>query len=172
MKRLAAWCALMLALGVAGGLSWFWLAEPGEWVVNPQGLVRSEDELRGQFAGLVTFVLVGVVLCFVWGWVAGHVLRDIGWLRVPVFALVPGIAALIAWRVGVALGPSDPRELVDDPRFAAGLSLGDRLPAQLEIDAVAPFLVWPMFALAGLLLAAWLERSEDDPTAEPMTQRV
>ena len=47
--------------------------------------------------------------------------------------------------LGVELGPTHPRDVADP-------SLGDRLPAPLEIDAVAPFLVWPMFALAGLLL--------------------
>ncbi|MGH3457361.1 MAG: hypothetical protein ACRDPN_04005 [Aeromicrobium sp.] len=155
MMRVVWWSAVMLGLGVVGGLIWFWLAEPGEWEFTELGLVRSEGEVRAQFAVIVVFVLIGVVLCFGWGSIAGHVLRDIGWRLVPVFAVVAGVAGLIAWRVGVALGPSDPRDAADN------LSIGDRLPAQLAIDAVAPFLVWPMFALAGLLLAAWLDRSED-----------
>jgi hypothetical protein len=57
--------------------------------------------------------------------------------------------------VGVALGPPHPSDVVNP-------SLGDRLPAPLEIDAVAPFLVWPMFVLLGLLVASWLDRSQDD----------
>ena len=103
---------------------------------------------------LVTFVCVGAVASFTWAVVAGHALRELGWTLVPVFAIVSGVAALIAWQVGVALGPVHPRDVVDP-------SLGDRLPAPLEIDAVAPFLVWPMFALAGLLLAAMLDRPAD-----------
>ena len=76
-------------------------------------------------------------------------------MLVPVFAAAAGAAAVIAWQVGVVLGPSDPRE-------TAHPALGDRLPSPLDIDAVAPFIVWPMFALLGLLLAAWLDRSDSD----------
>lgn len=161
-KRVAGWSAALLALGGVAGLVWFWLADPGEWEVTQLGLVRSEDEVRAQFAVIVSFVTIGALLCFGWGWAAGHRLRDVGWPLVPVFALVPGLAALIAWQVGVLLGPSNPAE-------AGNLSQGDRVPAQLEIDAVAPFLVWPMFALAGLVLAAWLDRSDDAEAAGGVT---
>jgi hypothetical protein len=148
------WSVGMLVLGVITGLVWLWLAEPAEWEVTTKGIILTEEAARGQFAVVVTFVSVGAVTCFLWGWVAGHVLRELGWVLVPVFAAVAGLAAVIAWRVGVELGPADPRDVADP-------SLGDRLPAPLEVDAVAPFLVWPMFALAGLLVAAWLDRRED-----------
>lgn len=162
LRRVIGWSAALLALGGVAGLAWFWLAEPGEWEVTELGLSRSEDEVRAQFAVIVRFVVIGAVLCFGWGWAAGHRLRDVGWLLAPVFALVPGLAAVIAWQVGVVLGPSDPAEAVN-------LALGDRVPAQLEIDAIAAFLVWPMFALAGLVLAAWLDRSNDAEPAEDVT---
>ena len=154
MTRVVLWSVGMLVLGVVGGLVWLWLAEPAEWEVTAEGIVLTEEAARGQFAVVVTFVSVGAVICFLWGWVAGHVLRELGWVLVPVFAAVAGLSAVIAWRVGVELGPADPRDVVDP-------SLGDRLPASLEVDAVAPFLVWPMFALAGLLVAAWLDRRVD-----------
>jgi len=152
--RLVLWSVGMLVLGVVGGLVWLWLAEPAEWEVTARGITLTEEAARGQFAVVVTFVGIGAVTCFCWGWVAGHVLRELGWVLVPVFAIVAGLASLIAWWLGVALGPTDPRDVADP-------SLGDRLPAPLEIDAVAPFLVWPMFALAGLLVAAWLDRRGD-----------
>ena len=145
----------MLAMGAVGGLLWLWLAEPAEWEVTTDGVILTEEAARGQFAVVVTFVSVGAVLSFVWGWAAGRFLRELGWMLVPVFAAVAGAAALVAWQVGVALGPSDPRETVKP-------ALGDRLPSPLEVDAVAPFLIWPMFALLGLLVATWLDRSEND----------
>jgi hypothetical protein len=104
---------------------------------------------------VVRFIIVGAALSVGWGVLAGRALRELGWVLVPVFAAAAGLAGVIAWRLGAALGPSDPRETVKP-------SLGDRLPAQLNIDAVAPFLVWPMFALIGLLLAAWLDHSDED----------
>ena len=155
MQGVVLWSVAMLVLGAAGGLLWLWLAEPAEWEVTPQGIVLTEEAARGQFAVVVMFLGLGAALCFVWGWAAGRALREIGWLLVPVFAGVAGVAAVIAWQVGVALGPTHPRDVADP-------SLGDRLPAPLEIDAVAPFLVWPMFALLGLLMAAWLDRSGAD----------
>lgn len=152
--RVVLWSVGMLVLGVVGGLVWLWLAEPAEWEVTARGITLTEASARGQFGVVVTFVSIGAVTCFCWGWAAGHMLRELGWVLVPVFASVAGLASLIAWRMGVALGPTDPRDVADP-------SLGDRLLAPLEIDAVAPFIVWPMFALAGLLLAAWLDRRGD-----------
>jgi len=155
MRRVVGWCVVMLVLGGVGGLLWLWLAEPAEWEVTTQGIILTEDAARGQFAVVVTFVTIGAVLCVLWGWAAGRSLRELGWVLVPVFASAAALASLAAWQVGVRLGPSDPREAVDP-------AIGDRLSASLEIDAVAPFLVWPMFALIGLLLSAWLDRSEQD----------
>jgi hypothetical protein len=155
VKHLMLWCVGLLVLGAVGGVVWLWLAEPAEWEVTARGIVLTEDAARGQFAVVVTFVILGAALCFVWGWAAGHVLRQLGWILVPVFAGVAGAAAVIAWRVGLALGPPHPSDVVNP-------SLGDRLPAPLEIDAMAPFLVWPMFVLLGLLVASWLDRSQDD----------
>ena len=154
MRRVAGWTVLMLALGVVGGLLWWWLAEPAEWEVTEQGIILTEDAARGQFAVVVTFVAVGAVLSLVWGWAAGRSLRELGWVLVPVLAVVAGAAAVVAWQVGLLLGPPDPRDVADP-------SLGDRLPSQLEVDAVAAFLVWPMFALLGLLVSAWLDRTDD-----------
>jgi hypothetical protein len=163
-RRVVLWCAAMLLLGVAAGLMWLWLAEPAEWQVTERGIVLTEDAARGQFAVVVLFVGLGAGLCFAWGWAAGHALREAGWVLVPLFAGVAGAAALIAWRVGVALGPTHPQDVADP-------SLGDRLPSPLEIDAVAPFLVWPMFALLGLLVAAWLDRSDADDPGESVASR-
>ncbi|MGA9101091.1 hypothetical protein [Aeromicrobium sp.] len=155
LRRILPWSAAMLVLGAVGGLAWLWLADPAEWEVTARGIILTEEAARGQFAVVVTFIIVGAALSVGWGLVAGRALRELGWVLVPVFAAAAGLAGVIAWRLGAALGPSDPRE-------TGNPSLGDRLPAQLDIDAVAPFLVWPMFALIGLLLAAWLDRSDED----------
>jgi hypothetical protein len=153
----------MLLLGVLAGAAWSWIAEPAKWEVTAQGITLTEDAVRTRFAAVVAFVIIGAVVCSLWAVVAGHVLREIGWVLVPVFAAVAGLASVVAWQVGLALGPSDhPEDLADDPEKLASLSIGDRLPAPLEIDAVAPFLMWPIFALAGLLVSAWLDPSDDE----------
>jgi hypothetical protein len=161
--RIFRWSVLMLAVGALAGFVWWWLAEPAEWEVTAQGITLTEDAVRSQFGAVVTFVIIGAAVCTAWALLAGHILRDLGWPLVPVFAVVATVASLVAWQVGVALGPSDdPRDISEDPARVAALSIGDRLPAPLEIDAVAPFLMWPIFALAGLLAAAWLDRSDHE----------
>jgi hypothetical protein len=146
----------MLVLGVVGGLLWAWQADPAEWHVTKDGILLSEDDVRGQFSVVVTFILVGAALSFVWAWAAAHALRDTGWIRVPIFAVATALAALIAWRIGVVVGPPG-------PEHASNPQIGDRLASRLRIDAVTPFLAWPIFALLGLLWDSWLQRPDDAP---------
>lgn len=149
MSALIRSIAAMLVLGVVAGLLWLWLASPAEFKVTDQGAILDEEASKGRFGVIVTFVLIGVVVAFLWGFFAGRVLHERGWTMVPVFALVAVAAALIAWKIGVALGPPDPSTV-------KGAKLGDSIPEQLTVDAIAPFLVWPIFAIAGQFLAVYL----------------
>ncbi|TXL62854.1 hypothetical protein [Aeromicrobium terrae] len=157
MPRLIRWSGGMLVLGVVGGLLWVWQADPAEWSVTKDGILLSEDAVRGQFSVVVTFMLVGAALSFLWAWAAAHAMRDVGWVRVPAFAVAAALAALVAWRLGVWLGPSGPEHATDP-------AIGDHLASQLKIDAVTPFLAWPVFALLGLLWDSWLQRPDDADT--------
>lgn len=139
----------MLVLGVVAGLLWLWLANPAAFEVTEQGAVLDEQASKGRFGVIVTFVLISVVIAFLWGFFAGRILLDRGWLMVPVFALVSLAAGLIAWKVGAILGPPDPSTVKD-------AKLGDLIPQQLTVDTASPFLVWPIFALAGQFLAVYL----------------
>lgn len=147
--------AAMLIVGVLAGFVWVWLAHPAEWEVRTDGIVLTEAAARGQFSVIVLFVIVGAVASLVWAWVATGVLRALGWLLTPVVVVTTLAAAVIAWRLGVAFGPPGPFA-VDNP------ALGDRLPAKLAVDGITPFLVWPIFGLAGVLAATWTARSADD----------
>jgi hypothetical protein len=81
-------------------------------------------------------------------WAATWVLTDLGWLVIPLILVLTLLAAVIAWRIGVALGPPSPASV-------AGVSVGDRLPSKLGIDGLTPFLVWPIFGLVGVVGATW-----------------
>lgn len=142
------WVGGFLLLGGAAGLAWAWLADPAEWEVTTRGMVLDEQAARGRFGVIVTFVLIGIVVALVWGLAAGFVLHELGWLLVPVFALAAVAAALLAWRVGIIAGPPDPKTVT-------GAGVGDKIPQQLAVDAIAPFVVWPIFALVGLFVAVY-----------------
>lgn len=145
----------MLLLGVVAGLVWIQLAHPAEWEARDGGIVLTEAAARGQFSVIVVFVLIGLIASLLWGWIATWMLPDLGWLLVPFVLVLTSLAAVIAWRVGVELGPPPPATV-------AGVSVGDRIPSQLAVDGLAPFLVWPIFGLVGVVGATWAgARSRD-----------
>src|SRR3712207_3480995 len=94
-----------------------------------------------------------VVLAAVAGALAGGVLM----LRrtrdpvVTVLLLVAGAAAA-AWvmaRVGTAVGPPDPTTLL------ARADPGTTADAQVEVHAIAAYVVWPIAALFGAVVVLW-----------------
>ncbi|MDQ3156764.1 MAG: hypothetical protein M3Q98_08570 [Actinomycetota bacterium] len=156
MSAVIKWFVAVLALGTASGFAWLLLANPAEWEVTTDGVILTEEGAKGRFGVIVTFVLIGIVASFVWGLAAGLRLNDIGWPLVPLFVLGALLASVIAWQIGAAFGPPDPASVT-------GTSVGDKLPQELTIDSVAPFLVWPIFALSGLLLAVYYSSGDVGP---------
>jgi hypothetical protein len=154
-RRLVTTCLTVLLLGIVAGLVWVQLASPAEWEVRDGGIVLTEAASRGQFSVIVVFVAIGVALSIVAGWGATWALPALGWLVIPVVVLLTTLAALIAWRVGVELGPPPPTSVTD-------VAVGDRVPAQLFVDGVAPFLAWPIFGLVGVIGATWTGSRSDD----------
>lgn len=155
------WCAAAtLPVGVAAGFVWLWLAHPAEWEVRGNGMVLTEAASRGQFSVIVVFVLIGAVASFGWSWVTGHALAELGWMTTVVVILGTVAAAVIAWRLGVELGPPDPRTVT-------GAAVGAKLPSELAVDGFTPFLAWPIFGLLGLLGATWWDGGAADEDAAP-----
>ena len=154
-RRVVVVSLAMLLLGIVSGLAWILLASPAQWEVREGGIVLTEAASRGQFSVIVVFVLIGIIVSLLWGWTATWLLADLGWLVIPLVVVLTSLAAVIAWRVGVELGPPPPGSV-------AGLSVGDRVPAQLVVDGLAPFVVWPVFGLVGVVGATWAgARSRD-----------
>jgi hypothetical protein len=145
----------MLLLGVAAGFVWERLASPAEWEVRETGLVMDEAGSRGQFAVIVVFVLVGAVASLLCGLFSAWILRDIGWIVTPFIVGLTLVAAVIAWRLGVHLGPPDPSTV-------KGAAVGDQIPAELAVDGLAPFLMWPVFGLIGFITTMLVATTRDE----------
>ena len=139
----------MLLVGIAAGFVWEQLATPAEWEVRSTGLVMDEAASKGQFSVDVVFVLVGLVAALLLGTVTTWTLRDMGWLVTPLVLAATIAAAVIAWQLGIHLGPPDPSAV-------KGAAVGDHIPAELAIDGLAPFLVWPIFGLIGLIVVTMI----------------
>jgi hypothetical protein len=159
-RRIVVAAVAAAVAGVGAGLVWLWLARPAQWEGRNGGLVLTEAASRGQFGVIVTFVLIGIVVSVACGWLVVRLVPDLGWLAVPVAVLLTAVMSVIAWRVGVALGPPDPSTV-------AGVQDGDRVPSRLAIDGVAPFLVWPIFGLAGVMVATWADGRRLSERSEP-----
>ena len=95
------------------------------------------------------FVAIGVGVCALWGAAVGATSRS-SWRLVPFMIASALAAAVVAWQFGLLVGPQDPAS------HAERLSAGDKVAAQFLIDSVAPFLLWPVGALGGLLAATVL----------------
>lgn len=138
----------LLLLSVGAGALWIGLSRPPEWLVTEQGIVLTEEASGLQVGVELLFVAVGAVLSLLWAVVVGFVLRRLGWVLVPVVTASTLLASVVTWRVGLWLGPGDPAETTDP-------QVGDLIPAQPAVDALASFLVWPIAGLLGLLLITW-----------------
>lgn len=153
--RTALIVASALIMGVAAGLIWWQLAEPGQWQMRDVGIALTEEASRGQFQVVVVFTLVGAIASLVWSVGVSLFSRGSGWPLVLMVIAGSVLASLIAWQTGALVGPPPPETV-------SGLSLGDTVPDELMVDSIAPFLVWPMAALVGVLLTSWGQGGDRD----------
>ncbi|GEO87801.1 hypothetical protein AFL01nite_01280 [Aeromicrobium flavum] len=157
-----AWAFLATAAsGVPAAFVWWAFARPSQWLATESGLVLTEGNAQGRFQVVAVFTLVGLALGLVAGALVQRATRPSRWSTVVGLVAATVAASLVCWRLGVWLGPPAPQE-------ATGLEVGDTVPAMLAVDAVVPFLVWPLTAVLGYTLALYLgsdgvdERDEAD----------
>lgn len=156
--------AVVVAFAVAGAIGgWIW----ERWVTPPEGVVndgkwRLGYRIRGDFLvsdyaslghgfGVIgTFVVIGLVGGLLLG-VAAALLCRRSELATLAAVLVGGVlAAVVCYRVGLALGPSDPDVA------AASAKNGTMLVGDLAITELSPFVAWSVTALAALAFLYFL----------------
>lgn len=143
---------------------WLALAEPARWVATERGIVLTESAATGQFQVVAVFVLVGTVWGLIGGigtqmWVARRG-PDLGWVVVPLVAVGGLVAALVAWRLGVAFGPPDPATV-------RSIDLGDTVPERLALDTPTVFLAWALAAVFGAGATAFIQAPVFSERSEP-----
>lgn len=143
------------ATGVPAAFVWWWLGSPSQWVATDRGLVLTEENATGQFQVVAVFTLIGIAVGIVSGIAVERLTRPSRWQTAVGLMLAATAAALVCWWLGVVLGPPDPTTVT-------GAKAGDHVPAQFAVDAVAPFVVWPLTALVGYALSLYLSHQPDD----------
>ncbi|HYJ67111.1 MAG TPA: hypothetical protein VEX15_05550 [Nocardioidaceae bacterium] len=147
VRAIVVTCVAFVMAGVIAGWLWVQWADPPTFQVLKTTAVMGEEEAGRQFGVDVTFALVGLGLAVPLGFLAGWRWHRVGWPLVVGAAASAGLAAVIGWRLGIMWGPGDP---AGEWRSA---QVGDQVPEQLAMHAKGLLLVWPIGALAGLILA-------------------
>jgi len=149
------WYLIACVLGVLGGVLWWAITDTATFTVTKDGTSLRDDEMRLQFGAIVNFVLIGAGICALLGFAVAF-FSDLSWPAIPAVALLSGQAAVLTWFVGGLLGPDDPTR--KGP-------VGTRIDDALAVDAIAPFLAWAVFGVAGVLIG--LALIEHEPTDDP-----
>ena len=149
-------------VGLPVGVLWRALAPLPRIIKRADGLYRAGGEgnessiaADGWFALLA--LLAGVLIAL-----AVYLLTRPGRV-VPLLALAAGglLGSVVAWRVGVLLGPGPIEET------SRGLAVGSRFDAPLDVSALGVLLAWPMGAvITYFAVSAGADAGEPSPDDE------
>jgi hypothetical protein len=157
-------CVAFVVAGVLAAWLWAQWADPPTYQVLKASAIMGEEEAGRQFGVDVTYALIGLGFAVPLGFLAGWRWHRVGWPLVVGTAAASGLAAVVAWLLGVAWGPSDPANAWRSAQ------VGDQLPEQLAMHAKGLLLVWPIGGLAGLILAVLIFSRPSRP--RPYAPRV
>lgn len=158
-------------LGVVTGFLWHAVVHLPTYTVQQSGAASTTERGLTEFFGTdAWFSLIGALCGALIGLLGWWLFRWLGWVVTAVVLVGANIAALIAWHLGEALGPTD---------FAARISAasaGQSLPIDFRLRSHSSVLVWLLFAVLPVLLFSALGRDDEDPGAPrpwmPVHRRV
>lgn len=156
-RRVVVECLVMaLVAGVLAGVAWYLLVPEVSVSVGDDGEPRlGTAAASGVFSYDAWFMVVGSATGLLLGGALFARHRGHPVVTVVAVAATGVLGSVVAWRVGVVLGP----ETVE--ARAVGLEEGGTLPLDLGIEAYGVLLAWPIAALVGVLgVSAWLDDRE------------
>ena len=140
-------------LALLVGLVWWqWAPSVQYVVVNGAPFLRGEANYLDVFAADGTFALLGAAAGLACA--AGLLVRGHRGVAVAVAVAVGGLlGSVLAWQLGVLLGPGSLADL------SAAISNGDVVVGP-ELGGYVPLLIWPIVALAVVLVTVALSAPE------------
>lgn len=152
---------ILAAFAVAGGvcgLLWhvIWDAPTGV-VFEQRWNLTTEDGLRSAFSATGWFVMLSAGFGGVLGVVIGLRTRERELVSLASVVVGSIVAALLMWRIGLALSVPDPSVLA---RRAAD---GTLLEGRIAVGGWSPFLAYPTAALFGILVPFVLVSGREKP---------
>ncbi|SCK24191.1 hypothetical protein H180DRAFT_01826 [Streptomyces sp. WMMB 322] len=156
-------CALpLIVLGVGLGLLWFWLAPRVPLVSVDGGVFLKDPEGEEAIGADGTFVLLAVALGLATGLLAFLRSRGGGIGIVVGVAVGALLGSVVAWRLGVWLGPSG-----DLTASAKAAGEDKTFDGPLKLQAMGALLVWPFIALVTHLVLIGVFGQRDPESAAP-----
>lgn len=145
-------------LGIVAGWVWSSVAVPAEYALyRPDyAYYASEAEFTRAFDMDVAFAVIGAVAALIGGLVVGWLFWSRGWAVTALAALAALGAAVIAWRLGIVLGP---QSIADS---AADAQRGDMFTGPIRLGARSILLIWPIVSLIGVIVVVWLRAPRDE----------
>lgn len=154
-----------LAGGLLSALLWGWFADPPYSVVDGDNAYQDAAQLSRQFGIDVAFAYACLVVAVPLGALVGLLWHRVGWPLSFTLVVAACLAAALAWQLGGAWGPEEPRALL------AAAQDGDRLYQPLTVQAQGLLLAYPVGALIGFIAAVAavdrMSRGRTSRTASP-----
>jgi hypothetical protein len=144
----------LIGFGIVVGVVWSLIAPTVVFTVVEDGLRDTDFQAGRFFIAESLYGVLGAAAGLLAGLVARRWVREIGWPVVVALALGGVLASVVAWRVGIWLGPGAPD--------ATTLALGDVTELPLRLRSSGLLLVWPMASLAVALVTATLDDHTGD----------
>ena len=141
--------AWFVVLGLLGALLWWQLTPLAEYTRTTTNAEMGEEQLGVQVSADGWYFVIAAT---------GGLVSGVGLLAlrrrdpVAMVVLVTFGALLAGWlmlRVGLWLGPADPKSVLPD------VAIGAEVPLQLEPHADGVVVVWPIAALLGAIGVIW-----------------
>jgi hypothetical protein len=141
--------AWFVAAALLGALVWWQVTPLAEYTRTATDAAMGEDQLGRQVSADGWFFAIALIGGLVSG-VALLALRRRDPVVTVVLVTLGGVlAAWLMLRVGLWLGPANPKDVLD------GVAVGGKVPLQLETHTTGVFLGWPIGALLGATVVLW-----------------
>ncbi len=137
----------VLVLGILAAIAWKLTAPTPSVTVSGDGTAAVTNRTMAEYFGAdADFMIIGMFAGLGLGAMCWRWLKPLGWPIAFVSVAAGMIAALVAWRVGVLLGPHD-----FDQRIAQAAS-GQQVAIDLTLRTPTAWLSWPLGSVLTVLL--------------------
>ncbi|RNM15975.1 hypothetical protein EFL26_07405 [Nocardioides pocheonensis] len=160
-RDLAVVLVWFVALGVLAAVVWWQVTPLADYTRTATNAEMGEEQLGQQVAADGWYLTLGAV----GGLLSGVALLSMRWrdplLMVAAVTVGSLLGAWVMLRVGLWLGPADPKSVL--PHAAVGA----RVPMQLKPGASGVVYVWPITALLGAIGVIWGTEQHRTGSSEP-----